>query len=259
MIVIRIRLLHCSMDGRPPDSCPIKTGRGQNEPAEKRANALFYVLAGRESRAGYGGITPSRLHSFISSGRELSPPAPGLTEMDHQALTAEAALDELLNAPTPARAPTMGRLEKVRYTHQDMIDYIIANPCVSQNDLAARYGYSVGWVSNIMASDAWQVQMAARRDEIVDPQLKASIEERFRGVTILSLKRLQEKLEAPTVSDNVVLRAAEMGAKAMGVGGNAAPQPPPIDHLAQLAKRLIELQAGVRQGITIEGSATEVR
>lgn len=158
------------------------------------------------------------------------------------------AADPLLEAPT--HAPTMGRLTKVRYTHTDMIDYIIANPHCSQNELAARYGYSPGWISNVMASDAWQSAMAARREEIVNPELKATIEERFRGVAIQSLNRLMQKLEAPQVSDQVVLRAVELGAKALGVGGNAAPPAPPQDHLAALANRLINLQSNVREQIS---------
>lgn len=144
-------------------------------------------------------------------------------------------------------APTMGVVAKVNYSHRDMIDYIIANPGITQNALAARYGYSVGWVSNVMASDAWQSALAARRAEICDPVLVASVEERFRGITLLSLERLKQKLEAPAVSDNVVLRAVELGAKALGVGGNAQPvQLPQGDHLAALANRLIDLQSRVR-------------
>ena len=145
-----------------------------------------------------------------------------------------------------SRAPTMGAVAKIRYSHTDMIDFIIANPGITQNDIAARYGYSVGWVSNVMASDAWQSAMAARRSEICDPVLVATVEERFKGITLLSLERLKQKLEAPQVSDNVVLRAVELGAKALAVGGNAAPQVPQGDHLAQLANRLIELQSRVR-------------
>jgi len=72
------------------------------------------------------------------------------------------------------------------------------------------------------------------------------VEERFKGITLLSLERLKQKLEAPQVSDNVVLRAVELGAKALAVGGNAAPVIPQGDHLAQLANRLIDLQSRVR-------------
>ena len=160
------------------------------------------------------------------------------------------------------RAPTMGNIDKLRYSHTDMIDCIIANPGISQNTLAARYGYTPAWISNVMASDAWQCAMAARREELVDPVLKASLDERYRGLAMHSLEKLMERLDKPNVSDNVILRAAELGAKSVGVGGNAVPQPPAQDHLAALALRLIDLQAKVRsnfnQGATYEGQAVKV-
>lgn len=146
----------------------------------------------------------------------------------------------------------MGVVAKINYSHADMIDFIIANPGITQNHLAARYGYSIGWVSNVMASDAWQSAMAARRSEICDPVLVASVEERFKGITLLSLERLKQKLEAPQVSDQVVLKAVELGAKAIGVGGNAPAVAPAGDHLAQLANRLIELQSKVRVATNVE-------
>lgn len=153
-------------------------------------------------------------------------------------------------------APTMGNLGKVSYSHTDMIDYLIVNPRVTQNDLAARYGYTPGWISNVMASDAWQSAMAARREELVDPVLKMNLEERFRAVTQRSLERLMEKLDAPVVSDTVVLKAVELGAKAMGLGGIAPPSAPAVDSLERLANRLIDLQSNIRKGVTLE--ATEV-
>lgn len=170
-----------------------------------------------------------------------------------QELVDSGQIGETPSYSAPARrviAPTMGNIDKINYSHQDMIDFIIANPGISQGDLAKRYGYSQGWVCNVMASDAWQTMMAARRAELVDPVLAATVEERFRGITMKSLQRLDAMLDAPIVPAAVVLKAVELGAKAMGVGGNAAPPPTPTDHLAQLANRLIDLQANVRKGVT---------
>lgn len=156
-------------------------------------------------------------------------------------------------------APTMGKLARVKYSHLDMIDYIIANPGCGLKELAARYGYSLGWISNIQASDAWKAAMAKRRAELVDPVMHSTIQERFEGITALSLERLKEKLEQPQVSDNVVLRAVELGAKAMGIGGNAPPPPPPgADHLSRLAERLLALQSNVRKGVTLDGEVNVV-
>lgn len=166
----------------------------------------------------------------------------------------EAEVGRAALVPPPAIA-------KVRYTHADMIDFLITNPGISQNALAARYGYTAGWVSRVMSSDAFQSALAARRHELVDPTVAASIDERFRAMTVRSLERLMEKLDAPQVSDQVVLRSVELGAKAMGVGGNAPPPPPAADHLAQLASRLLALQSGVRQQVQeriIDGQAIEI-
>jgi hypothetical protein len=151
-----------------------------------------------------------------------------------------------------------GAIAKLRYSHTDMIDFIIANPGVSQGALAIRYGYTQSWISLVMSSDAFKSAMAARREELIDPTLLATVNERFTAMTTRSLERLMEKLDAPAVSDNVVLKAVELGAKAMGIGGNAVPPPPPADHLAQLANRLIDLQSRVRQGVTLDGQAVEI-
>lgn len=175
-------------------------------------------------------------------------------------MNAADLLDELSQSnPAPRPDRKVNAVAKVNYSHVDMIDCIIANPSISQGQLAARYGYTQAWICQVMQSDAWQSLAAKRRAEIVDPTLLATINERFQAMTVRSLERLMEKLDAPQVSDNVVLKAVELGARAMGVGGNAPPSAPPQDHLARLAERLIDLQAGVRQkGVTYEGTAEVV-
>ena len=141
-----------------------------------------------------------------------------------------------------------------------MIDQIIANPGVHQNALASTFGYTPAWVSLVISSDAFQERLVERKDELVDPVIRATIEERFKALVNRSLEVLQEKLAMPTstISDNLALRAAELGAKALGIGGNAPPPPPslPADHLERLAHRLVALQRQVPKGIG-NGSETE--
>lgn len=153
-------------------------------------------------------------------------------------------------------APVSVRPPKIRYTHEGMVDLILENPWISQNQLAAHFGYSPGWISTILTSDAFQAQLSARREELIDPELRVSLEERFRALTAQSLKVLQEKLARPAgeVPDNLALRAAELGAKALGIGGNAPQQSVVItseDRLASLAHRLVALR-GTPQGQVID-------
>jgi hypothetical protein len=156
--------------------------------------------------------------------------------------------------PPPAqRAPTMGNIQKVRYNHDHLIDLIIANPGITQNELAAIVKYTPAWVSNIMASDAFQARLAERRKEVIDPVLVATCEERARALFCRAQEVLMEKLDKPVVSDQAALRAFELGAKAIGLGGNAAPKIVPVD-LSLLAKRLENLQTGR----TLEGEAQVV-
>lgn len=111
-------------------------------------------------------------------------------------------------------------IAKINYSHDGMIDLIIANPGISQNDIAAMVGYTASWVATIMASDAFQARLAERRDQIIDPLLKATVEEKFKGMVSRSLEILAEKLKAPPseIPDNLALRTLELSARALGYG-----------------------------------------
>ena len=155
---------------------------------------------------------------------------------------------------SPARAPTMGKIGKISYTHQDMIDYIIRNPGCSGREIAARYGYTEAWVSNIRSSDAWQAAFAKRRSEIVDPGLTLSVQERMTSLTIRAHEVLMEKLDKPTVADNTVLKALELGARGVNAGNQNGIPLDATDHLAKLADRLVLLQTERRKGIVYENA-----
>lgn len=145
---------------------------------------------------------------------------------------------------------------KIRYEHQDMVDFLIGNPHVTQNELAARYGYSPSFISILLNSDAFQSMYAERRKALVDPVLVSTLETRFKALTQRSLDRLLEELDKPACKPEIALRAAELGAKSLGLGGHAPAPAPSGDSLHLLAERLVGLQSNVRR--TINGEATEV-
>jgi hypothetical protein len=111
----------------------------------------------------------------------------------------------------------MPEIRKVRYTHDGMIDMIIAEPWISQNELAAHFGYSPSWISIVMSSDAFKDRLKARRGEIVDPRLIADVETRLEAIARQSAKIVLEKLEAAPTPE-FALKALEASSKAMGFG-----------------------------------------
>jgi hypothetical protein len=144
-------------------------------------------------------------------------------------------LDEIAKLPGP---------QKVRYTHDAMINCIIANPAVSQNDLAKYFGYSAPWISQIIASDAFQARLSQRTEELVDPTILLSVKEQFNALVLTSLAILREKLKAPNPPDNLVLRSLEVGSRALGYGARDIGTPITNNvniHLDELGKNLVNL------------------
>lgn len=113
------------------------------------------------------------------------------------------------------------RLQKVRYSHEAMIDLMISDPTITQNDLAKQFGRSTSWVSIVIGSDAFQAALAKRRDDLLDPFLIATLEERFRGLADQSLQVLASKLES-TQNPDLALKALEISSKALGFGARSA-------------------------------------
>lgn len=118
--------------------------------------------------------------------------------------------------------PAPQAIQKVRYSHQAMVDMIVGNPWISQAELARNFGYTEGWVSQVIASDAFQAYLAQRKNELVDPAIRATIEERFKGLVARSIEILMRKLENNAVSDETALKALEIASKAAGYGAKAA-------------------------------------
>lgn len=146
---------------------------------------------------------------------------------------------------TPALAPT-GAVRRVNYSHKAMIDLILANPGISQNAVAAHFGYSASWVSQVMSSDAFQTAFAERSAEIIDPSLRLTIEERFKGMVNRSMEILMEKLSLPAhqVPDQLAVRVFEASSRAAGYGARTETPVAPVNvniHLEEMGANLTRL------------------
>lgn len=108
-------------------------------------------------------------------------------------------------------------IKKVRYSHDALVDAIIANPAVRQRDLAALFGYTEGWISQVISSDSFQARLRARKGELVDPEIVASVENQMQGVARQALEVISEKLTA-SKSPDLALRALDISSRALGYG-----------------------------------------
>lgn len=160
-----------------------------------------------------------------------------------------AALPASLQGVDFAKPAAKQAIQKVRYSHDAMIDMIVANPWISQGELAANFGYTEGWVSQVIASDAFQARLAERKNDLIDPHLRATIEERFRGLVVRSLEILMQKLERPhkDISDELALKALDIAAKAAGYGQKTQQNNFQANFVVQVPAKAESTEAWVKQ------------
>jgi hypothetical protein len=176
-----------------------------------------------------------------------------------------AELDDLMvEVKERLGQPPVVGIVKVGYTHDAMINLIIADPCVTQYELAAKFGYTASWVSQVISSDAFQSRLAERSAELVDPTIRATIEERFKALVLRSLEILRQKLDKPIemIPDQLALRTLELSARAAGYGARIEQPPSPSGdmhvYLESMGEGLTVLLRRKRSE-AIEGEALEIR
>lgn len=155
-------------------------------------------------------------------------------------------LDQLIVDAQPAVPAEKQPIQKINYSHAAMIDLIIANPGISQNTLAARFGYTASWISQVISSDAFQAALAKRASEIVDPVLMMTVNERFDALVRRSQEILMEKLSKPPelVPDQLAIQTLAAASRARGYGARDTAPPPQGDlhvHLHDMGERLTTL------------------
>lgn len=113
----------------------------------------------------------------------------------------------------------MTTLVKVKtYNPVAMVELMVEHPEYTHADFAAHFGKPASWMSSVLASEVFQMAIAPHKEAIGDPALTATMDERFRALALRSVTVLQERLDSGTIDDNVVLQAAALGIKALGMG-----------------------------------------
>lgn len=112
-------------------------------------------------------------------------------------------------------------IAKTSYTHESMVDMILANPEVSQEALATTFGFTQGWVSRVIASDAFQSRLAERKEQLVDPTIAKNLDERLKSLATQSLEIVARKLES---ADSAAYALEALGLTSRALGYGARPQ-----------------------------------
>ena len=140
-----------------------------------------------------------------------------------------------------------------KYSHDALIDLIIENPGWSHAQYSAHFGYAPAWLSQIIALDVFQMALDPRRHEINDPSIVATMEERLRSISLLSMNRLSDIMHNDSCEQITLVKAMENANKALGMGNAAfkhlAPERPPApSNIADRANSLVERMNATGEG-----------
>lgn len=144
-------------------------------------------------------------------------------------------------------------------THDAVIDFVITNPAATYREIAGAFGYTPEGIGIICRSDAFKARYEARKDALVDPIIRQSVEERLQGLAHASIDILQRKL---ATSDDPKLalaaldastKAAQYGARGGAVGGAVTfvvQLPGPASNSAEWASKFHSKQLEVVQDVS---------
>ena len=138
-------------------------------------------------------------------------------------------------------------MNEFEYTPEAMIDLIVKNPTWSHRKYASYFCYPPSWFANVLASDEFQLKLDPRRSEIKNPAITATLRERFTSLTVQSLALLQVRMDSDEVHESIVVKAIEVGVKALGMGGEGVMQVKQVGGLESLADRLTGLLESKQQ------------
>ncbi len=146
---------------------------------------------------------------------------------------------------TATTAPTdisKRQIQKLGYSHEAMIDAIIADPSVPQYRLAEIFDRTPNWISIVINSDAFQARLGERRRELIDPVLLASIDDRLNVIAKASLDHIMTRLTRPEAgtlaSEDFLMRSADMALKALNYGARPSEKPQMIVNIGQAESQL---------------------
>lgn len=114
-------------------------------------------------------------------------------------------------------------IQKISFSHEALINWLVENPHRQLRDCAAYFGYTQAWLSQIIHSDIFQAKLAERQNEVF-ALIASDIPEKLRGVTDVALEKLGRALEE-TEDPKFALDAADKLLHRMGYAPASARNP----------------------------------
>lgn len=108
------------------------------------------------------------------------------------------------------------QLQKLSPKHENILNYIIANPLVSYGEVAGYFGVTPSWLSTIVHSDVFQDLLKRRQDEVFGTAIVQDLKTKLTAAADMSLERYLEKI--PTMDADQIITSTDKLLGKLGFG-----------------------------------------
>lgn len=143
-------------------------------------------------------------------------------------------------------------IKKISFAHEGLMNSMLANPQWSYADHAAALGYTQAWVSQIVNSDMFQVELHSRARE-AGVMLAISIQEKVRATFALTLEEAANRIQNGACSERFVTDTMKNLAATAEFAPAQAPQGPTynLNVSAEYLEEVRQRAAMAKRGQTV--------
>lgn len=153
----------------------------------------------------------------------------------------------------------MAEVVKLSHTHEAIMAFMVANPTVPLKDVAAKFNFTQGWLSQLIHSSLFQAQLHYRQD-VEFSEAALSVRDRLQEMAHTSLEKINERIALGGLGPDHLLASAELALKSLGFGAPKASAPTAVinnnTYVTQPVDRAILSEARAvmaqRQPLTLE-------
>ncbi len=110
----------------------------------------------------------------------------------------------------------MVEIARINHRHEQIINWLIANPDKPLGACAAEFGYTQAWLSQVIHSDAFQAVYRSRATELGE-LVTHTLKDRITAVALLAMDRSEKLLELGIGSERFVADIAKTTLGALGM------------------------------------------
>ena len=114
----------------------------------------------------------------------------------------------------------MAEIQSLSIRHEDILNFVLANPQMKLGDVALLHGVTQPWLSTVIHSDCFQAKLSERQDDIFADAL-LPISDKLTALAHAGLDSMLENIPFETDSE-VVRKTTDTVLKSLGFSGDGA-------------------------------------